>query len=125
VVTFPSSGQRRVRSTFWFCFAHSKRDLRPTGDGIETLNRWSPRKHHRLDSLTKPLLLVTADRDERVEPDPQVYEMALALQARCGMNAPIYLHVEPGVGHDAPVDGAELTFIAEHLDIRALNPLFE
>jgi len=51
--------------------------------------------------------------------------MALALQERCGMNAPVYLHVEQSFGHDAPVDGAELTFIAKHLGVRALNPLFE
>jgi prolyl oligopeptidase PreP (S9A serine peptidase family) len=103
-----------------FGFPHNRAgDLLTTADAMDIVKRWSPLQN--IPRLTKPLLLVTADKDERVEPATQVDEMALALQ---DVQAPVYLHVQPGLGHDAPVDGAELAFIARHLGIGALHRLF-
>jgi prolyl oligopeptidase len=109
-----------------FGFPHNASgDLGPTGDRIEILKGWSPRQHiAELPSPIKPVLLVTGGLDERVEPTTQVCDMALALQAQCGVNAPVHLHVQEGSGHEAAVDGADLTFIAKVLGLQAPKPIF-
>jgi prolyl oligopeptidase PreP (S9A serine peptidase family) len=60
--------------------------------------------------------------DERVEP-AQAHAMALALQDQVGMEAPVYLRVEPNDGHTAPTAVDVLTFIAKRFGIKALRPL--
>jgi prolyl oligopeptidase len=94
-----------------------------TRKDIETLKSWSPMQNlAKLEAPLKPTLLVTADGDERVEPD-HAYAMVDALQARFGMDAPVYLWVEPNSGHYALTGVDELTFIAKQFGIRTLEPL--
>jgi len=107
-----------------FGLAHDKAGnlLKKPGE-IEMLNSWSPMQN--LDELKaplKPVLIVTATRDERVEPD-QAYAMTDALQKRFGMDAPVFLWAQPDAGHFAPTAVEELAFIAKHFRVKALSPL--
>jgi prolyl oligopeptidase len=104
-----------------FGFAHNAAgDLRKTPAEIEMLKRWSPRQKG--VELVKPVLILTADTDERVEP-AQAYGMAVALHQRAG-NGQVFLRVESSDdGHAASTAVDVLTFIARHFGIEALSPL--
>jgi prolyl oligopeptidase len=103
-----------------FGFAHNAAgDLRTTSGDIDMLRSWSPVQN--VSEQVRPVLVLTAERDERVEP-VQAYAMALALQARAGTGQ-VFLQVEPNDGHGASTAVDALTFIARHLDIRTLSPL--
>jgi len=98
-------------------------DFLKTPEEIATLKMWSPLQNIALlRDPVKPTLLLTADTDERVEP-AQTVRMAKALQEQFGLDAPVYLWVEPSAGHAASTGVDELTFIAKQLDIAALKPL--
>ena len=103
-----------------FGFAHNVAgDLRKTPEEIKALKRWSPNQKGL--ELVKPVLILTAEADERVEP-AQAYAMAVALneQADSGL---IFLREEPNDGHAASTAVDVLTFIATHFGIKALSPL--
>ena len=97
-------------------------DLLKTRGAIEALESWSPLQHiEKLEEPLKPVLILTSDTDERVEPD-HAYDMTRALQQRFG-DAPVYLWVEPEKGHTAPTEDKELAFVAKHFKINALRPI--
>jgi prolyl oligopeptidase len=103
-----------------FGFAHNRvGDLRRTDEAIETLQSWSPSR--KSFEPINPVLVVTAETDERVEP-AQAYAMAVAL-ARGDVRRPVFLQVEQNDGHAALTTAGVLTFIARHFDIKALDPL--
>jgi prolyl oligopeptidase len=102
-----------------FGFAHNAAgDLRRAPGEIGVLKRWSPRQ--RAVELVKPVLIVTAETDERVEP-AQAYAMAVALDQRADRSL-VFLRVEPTGGHEASTAVDVLTFIARHFGIE-LSPL--
>jgi prolyl oligopeptidase len=103
-----------------FGFAHnSAGDLRKTPEAIEALKRWSP--NQKAFDLVKPVLILTAEADERVEP-AQAYAMAVALNQRANSSL-VFLREEPNDGHAAFTAVDVLTLIATHFGIEALSPL--
>src|SRR5262245_4141671 len=106
-----------------FGFAHNAvGDLCNTAGAIEILESWSPLpervKHAK---IVNPVLVVTAETDERVEPG-QAYAMAVAL-GRADITKPVFLQVEQNGGHEALTSAAVVTFIARCFDIKALRKL--
>ena len=102
-----------------FGFPHNVAgDLRKTPKEIDALKSWSPNQKGL--ELFKPVLILTAEADERVEP-AQAYAMAVALNQRAANL--VFLQEEPNDGHAASTAVDVLTFIARHFDIKALSPL--
>jgi prolyl oligopeptidase len=104
-----------------FGFAHNGvGDLRRTDEAIETLRSWSPSRKS-FEPIT-PVLLVTAETDERVEP-AQAYAMAVSLARGDVDNQPVFLQVEQSDGHEALTTVGVLTFIARHFEIKTLDSM--
>jgi prolyl oligopeptidase len=101
-----------------FGFAHNAAgDLRRTPQELEVLKAWAPTA--KAFALQKPLLIVTAANDERVEPR-QAHEMAVALH-RPGSRL-VFFSTVPG-GHGAATAGNVLTFIVAQLRFDMPDPL--
>jgi prolyl oligopeptidase len=124
VIRFLESGLFGRHAWDDFGLTHDKAgNLLRTRKEIEMLKSWSPMQNiEKLQAPIRPIIALTADTDERVEPD-HAYLMTLALQARFGDRAPVYLWVQPNGGHAASTEVDELTFIAKQFDVKALKPL--
>jgi prolyl oligopeptidase len=102
-----------------FGFAHSAAgDLRRTPQELEILKKWAPTTT--AFELPKPLLIVTAANDDRVEPS-QAHEMAMALHRPDSKL--VFLRTVPDGGHAAATAADVLTFIAGNLRIELSDPL--
>lgn len=110
-----------------FGLAHNEAgDLVKASEEIAVLKSWSPIEPDnlaRLQEPIQPILMLTSDTDDRVEPE-HAYVMTRALRERF-MNAPVYLWAEQGIGHRVVgMEDKEITFIAAHFDIETRNDLF-
>ena len=71
-----------------------------TKDGFETLIRYSPLHNIRPGTRYPPVLITTADHDDRVVP-AHSFKYAAALQPAQGGEAPVLIRIEVRAGHGA------------------------